>query len=61
MVKNVKIDDEAHRRLSIAAAKIPAQKGDLCSALIRNALETLSDEQLRTLADQYQPPPDLDR
>lgn len=61
MVKNVKIDDEAHRRLSIAAAKIQAQKGDLCSALIRNALETLSEEQLKSLADQYHPPPDMSR
>ena len=53
MVKNVKIDDEAHRQLSVAAATIQAQKGDLCSALIREALRRFSEEELRKLAIEH--------
>jgi len=41
VVKNVKIDEETHRMLSIAASTMCVQKGILCSALIRAALQQL--------------------
>lgn len=53
MVKNVKIDDEAHRLLSVRAAELAQQKGDLCSILIRIALEEIDYEALKELIKKY--------
>lgn len=55
MVKNVKIDDETHRRLSVEAAEIQCKKSDLCSVLVRAAIETLTRDQMRNLILNYQP------
>lgn len=55
MVKNVKIDDETHRLLSMKAAALPAQKGDLCSILIRAALIRMDDKTLLDLLKEYVP------
>lgn len=53
MVKNVKIDDEAHRLLSVRAAELAHQKGDLCSILIRIALEKIDYETLKELIEEH--------
>lgn len=44
MVRNVKIDDETHKKLSIRASELVLLKGDLASALIEAALENLPPE-----------------
>ena len=44
VVKNVKIDEETHRMLSIAASTLCVQKGHLCAALIRAALQQLPEK-----------------
>jgi Kef-type K+ transport system membrane component KefB len=49
MLKNVKIDPSVHRRLSMKAATLGAQKGELCDALLTAALDHLTDEQILTL------------
>ena len=46
MVRNVKIDDETHRKLSIRASELVMQKGDLASALIDAALAFMRPEDL---------------
>jgi hypothetical protein len=51
MLKNVKIDEETHRKLSVAAAQMGVQKGLLCATLIRAALELVPEEQLRRIAE----------
>lgn len=51
MLKNVKIDEETHRKLSVAAALMGVQKGVLCATLIRAALEFVPEEQLRKIAE----------
>jgi len=55
MVKNVKIDDEAHRMLSVKAAELAAQKGELCSILIRAALQNTPEAELKQLLKDYAP------
>jgi len=55
MVKNVKIDDETHRQLSILAAKLPAKKSDLCSVLVRAGIEKLEEEEVKKLLEVYVP------
>jgi hypothetical protein len=47
MVRNVKIDDETHRQLSIRASELVLQKGDLASALIDAALEKIPQDELK--------------
>lgn len=54
MVKNVKIDEETHKKVSIKAAEIQALKSDLCSCLIRAALAEFDTEKIRTLILQYE-------
>jgi hypothetical protein len=51
MVRNVKIDDETHRRLSIRASELVMQKGDLASALIDAALANMRPEELKDYID----------
>lgn len=53
MLKNVKIDAETHRLLSVKAAEIQEQKGILCAVLIRAALQKLSGEELQNMLDSY--------
>lgn len=48
MVKNVKIDAEVHRLLSIRAAKTTTKISDLASALILAALENVPTEVLNS-------------
>lgn len=55
MVKNVKIDDETHRQLSILAAKLPAKKSDLCAVLVRAGIEKLEEEEVKKLLEIYDP------
>jgi hypothetical protein len=55
MVKNVKIDDETHRRVSIKAAELQVLKSDLCSCLIRAALLEFGTEKIRNLILEYHP------
>lgn len=55
MVKNVKIDDETHRKLSVEAAQLQCKKSDLCSVLVRAAIETLTKDQIRNLILNYEP------
>lgn len=55
MVKNVKIDDETHRRLSIEAAQLGCKKSDLCSVLVRAAIDGHTKEQMRNLVLNYTP------
>ena len=47
VVRNVKIDDEVHRKLSIRASETKEQKSDLASALILAALENLPIEVIK--------------
>jgi hypothetical protein len=54
MVKNVKIDEKAHRELRIKAAELECKISDLCSILIGKALETLTQDELKTLLVAYQ-------
>jgi len=49
MDKNVKIDVETHRRLSIKAAEMQVQKSELCAALIRYALDRFDEKEVRKL------------
>lgn len=51
MVKNVKLDDEVHRSLSIKAGELTCKKSDLCSALVLAALARMTDEEIRTYLD----------
>lgn len=44
VLKNVKIDEETHKLLSIAASTMCVQKGHLCAALIRAALQQLPEK-----------------
>lgn len=44
VLKNVKIDEETHRLLSIAASTMTVQKGHLCAALIRAALQHIPEK-----------------
>lgn len=53
VVKNVKIDEEAHKKLRIRAAQMECNIGDLCSILIRFSLEKTSDEELKRLLLNY--------
>ena len=53
MVKNVKIDDAAHRELSMKAAELEEQKSILCSVLVRAALQHFSNEKLKELTSNY--------
>lgn len=53
MLKNVKIDSETHRLLSMKAAEIPEQKGILCAVLIRAALEKFTDEELKMMLSDF--------
>jgi hypothetical protein len=54
MVKNVKVDDEAHRLLSVAAAEFTYKKSDLCSVLIRIALEQIDKEKIQEAVQKYE-------
>lgn len=49
VVKNVKIDDEAHRKLRIKAAQLECNIGDLASIVVTVSLEEHSDEELKSL------------
>lgn len=53
MVKNVKIDDETHRAMSMKAAQLQAQKSDLTSVLIRIALSKTCDAEIQQLVENY--------
>lgn len=48
MVKNVKIDDEVHRQLSIRASETSTKKSDLASALVLAGLDHLPQEVINT-------------
>lgn len=54
MLKNVKIDEETHRLLSVKAAELSILKGNLCSVLIRAAIEKLDDDTIKLLSEQYE-------
>lgn len=54
MVKNVKIDDETHRKVSMKAAELQALKCDLCSCLIRAAIAEFSTEKIQALVKAYE-------
>lgn len=49
MTKNVKIDDEVHRLMSIRAARLALHKNVLATALIELAL-TMTDEEILRVA-----------
>lgn len=51
MDKNVKIDVDAHQRLSVKAAEMQVLKSLLCSALIRYALNHFDEEEIRNIID----------
>jgi len=53
MVKNVKIDDETHRAMSIKAATLKAQKNKLSSILIRVALAKFTDAEIQQFLSSY--------
>lgn len=53
MVRNVKIDDETHKKLSIRASELVLLKGDLASALIEAALEKLPPETVAEYVGQH--------
>jgi hypothetical protein len=55
VVKNVKIDENTHRRLRVKAAEIDCKISDLCSVVIDEALRLLKDEQLKVLLTTYNP------
>lgn len=55
MTKNVKIDDKTHQLMSIKAAELGAQKGELCAVLILTALETTTDSELKRRLENYAP------
>ena len=46
-LKNVKIDADIHRKISVKAAELGVHKGVLTDALISAALEHLDDEGIR--------------
>jgi hypothetical protein len=49
MLKNVKIDEETHRELSVRTALLSTQKGLLCAVLIRAGLQKFTDEELKMM------------
>lgn len=51
MDKNVKIDVETHRRLSLRAADMQVKKSELASTLIRYALAVLSNKAAEELME----------
>lgn len=55
MVKNVKIDENTHRKLRIKAAELDCRISDLCSVLVTAALLTISQASMRELLANYSP------
>lgn len=53
MLKNVKIDAETHRLLSMKAAQLSEQKGILCAVLIRAALQQIPEDTLHNLLSEF--------
>jgi hypothetical protein len=51
MVKNVKIEEQAHKSLRIRAAELECQIGDLCSLLVVVSLEEHDNEELKKLLE----------
>lgn len=49
MLKNLKIDEATHKKLSMRACELGTFRGPLADVLICAALEHLSDEQIREL------------
>lgn len=50
MVKNVKIDDDVHHKMSMVSARLKVQKNVLASALIQHAL-AMTDEEILAAVD----------
>jgi hypothetical protein len=46
-VKNLKIGEATHRKLSVKAAELGVQKGVLAQTLIEAALASMSDEHIQ--------------
>ena len=51
MVKNVKIEDDSHRLLSIEASTLGIKKSDLCTALVYAGLLELPKETVKKYLD----------
>lgn len=55
MTKNVKIDDEVHRLMSIRAARLGVHKSELSSVLLHLGLQSHDDIILAWIADAREP------
>lgn len=49
MVRNAKIDNETHRKLSILAAELAVKKGELMCILLNEAMTRFSTAEIREI------------